>query len=336
MTADDESGSTPPPERPGARTFTIEGRAAPGLFLVGWLATIMGLGISLVGALASNALLVYVVGFGLVAGGLIAGAGSQALERRARGAAYAGPSPVLLFGAGVAATLFVTAVALFGLAGLSRVTGLAISESTARVIAVALTGAVLVGLVHLAVVGTGALSWREMGVRRLDRQAVVDLAWGGALAVPVLGLTSIVAWLLVGALGVIPESPLPPTREVGSAVLQLLVGALVAPVAEELFYRGFALTAWRRTHGAGRAIVRASILFLVAHVLGVQAESLPEAAGLVAFGIGSRVPVALVLGWLFVERRSIWAPIGLHATFNGIPLLVAVAAAASGRPLPTL
>ena len=33
-----------PPSRPGTSTFTIEGRAAPGLFVLGWLATLVGLG----------------------------------------------------------------------------------------------------------------------------------------------------------------------------------------------------------------------------------------------------------------------------------------------------
>ena len=33
------------PDRPGASTFTIEGRSAPALFVVGWLATLLGLGL---------------------------------------------------------------------------------------------------------------------------------------------------------------------------------------------------------------------------------------------------------------------------------------------------
>ena len=80
------------PARPGLSTFTIEGRAAPGLFVVGWLASIAGLGLVLIGALAPSGLFLYFLGPALLTIGLIAGAGSQAIERRARGSAYAGPS----------------------------------------------------------------------------------------------------------------------------------------------------------------------------------------------------------------------------------------------------
>jgi len=70
--------------------FTIEGRAAPALFVVGWLATILGFAIVVVGALAPSAVFVYFVGPAILAIGLIAGAGNQAIERRARGWPYAG------------------------------------------------------------------------------------------------------------------------------------------------------------------------------------------------------------------------------------------------------
>jgi membrane protease YdiL (CAAX protease family) len=36
----------------------------------------------------------------------------------------------------------------------------------------------------------------------------------------------------------------------------------------------------------------------------------------------SRIPVAIALGWLFVRTGSIWGPIGLHATFNGILIAI--------------
>ena len=101
---------SPPPPRPGASIFTIEGRAAPALFVVGWLASILGSRVVIAGALAGSGLLVYFVGPGLLSLGLIAAAGNQAIERRARGAAYAGPSPILVFAATVAVTYFVGAI----------------------------------------------------------------------------------------------------------------------------------------------------------------------------------------------------------------------------------
>jgi hypothetical protein len=93
VTSDDRPDEPPPPPRPGASLFTIEGRAAPGLFVVGWIASLLGLGLVIVGALAASGLFLYFIGPTLLTIGLVAGAGNQAIERRVRGEAYAGPSP---------------------------------------------------------------------------------------------------------------------------------------------------------------------------------------------------------------------------------------------------
>jgi membrane protease YdiL (CAAX protease family) len=59
---------------------------------------------------------------------------------------------------------------------------------------------------------------------------------------------------------------------------------------------------------------------------------LPNALALIAVGAGIRVPVALALGWLYVRRGSLWAPIGLHATFNTISLVASYLAMNAPRP----
>jgi hypothetical protein len=93
----DGSGSEAPPGRLGASTFTIEGRSAPGLFVVGWIASLVGLGMAVIGFLSGRstaAVLLILVGLVVLSIGLIAGAGSQGIERRVRGVLpYIGPSP---------------------------------------------------------------------------------------------------------------------------------------------------------------------------------------------------------------------------------------------------
>ena len=81
------SSTTPegPVARPGATTFTIEGRAAPALFVVGWLASLLGLGIVMVAMMSGGSVggsLLFLVGLTVLAIGLVAGAGSQAIEER--------------------------------------------------------------------------------------------------------------------------------------------------------------------------------------------------------------------------------------------------------------
>ena len=316
-----ESSRAAPPPRPGLSYFTIEGRAAPALFVIGWLASILGIAILVVGGLGSSELLVYFIGPLLLSVGLIAACGSQAIERRVRGAAYAGPSPYLVFGAMIAVTY---AIAYPVGSVLSFVLGSAqLPVYVVRLIGVALQGAIFVGVVRLTVVGTGALSWREMGWRRFDGDALRDLGTGLLFAVPIFGVTTIIAALLVSIFQTAPEAPLPPTGVVAGTIVQLIAGAVIAPLTEETVFRGFAITAWRRTVGDNGALVRASLLFALAHVIDVSGGSLSQVGGLIVVGFVARLPVAFALGWLFLRRRSIWAPIGLHMGFNGVILLLA-------------
>ncbi len=321
-----------PPEaaRPGARTFTIEGRSAPGLFLVGWLATLVGFVAIFVALLAGETVarpVILILGLVLLSVGLIAGAGSQAIERRARGAdSYAGPSPLLVFTASIPLTII--GAAAVGLA-LSAI-GIDVSSPVAAVAAISVQALIYVGLIRLLVVDTAALRWSEMGLRRFDGQALRELAGGAVWAGPVILATAVLAAVITQLIPVDPVSPLPPTGTATGFLLNLIAGAVIAPIGEELFFRAFAMTAWLRDIGERRTLVRAALFFAVAHVLTITGSNAEQAIGLAIVGFASRVPVAFVLGWLFVKRRSIWAPIGLHATFNAVLLTLGEVAARSG------
>jgi membrane protease YdiL (CAAX protease family) len=310
-----------PPARPGLSTFTIEGRAAPGLFVVGWLASISGLALVLIGLMAPSGILFYFLGPVVLTIGLVAGAGSQAIERKARGAPYAGPSPYLVFATIIAATY---AVGFALVAGLDLVLGSTpVPGYVQSLVGVAVQAAVFLGILRLIVVGSGALTWSEMGWRKFDDAAIGSLAFGAAMVIPVIALTLITSAALVTMFQVVPESPLPATGVAAGLVIQLIAGAIIAPIAEETVFRGFAITAWQRTVGERGALVRASLLFALAHVITVSGNSLGEAVGLIAVGFGVRIPVAFALGWLYLRTRSIWAPLGLHIAYNAILLLVA-------------
>ena len=319
----------PPPARPGLNTFTIEGRAAPALFVVGWLTSILGLALVVVGVLSQSRLLVF-VGAGFLSVGLVTGAGSQAIERRARSEVYAGPSPILVFVAAIAVANFVGVILDLALSVVFRDAGAAIRVPLGQLAQAVFMAAVFIGVVRLTVVGTGALSWTQMRLRRFDGRAAADLAFGAAMALPIIAVTLAVAVVLVSLFRVVSPGPLPPTGTTTGLLIQLVAGAIIAPLAEEIIFRGFAISAWERSIGTSRAVVRASILFALAHVISIQAGSFGEAIGLIVVGMGTRLPVAFALGWLFVRRRSIWASVGLHATFNGVLLVIANASVRAG------
>ena len=112
--------------------------------------------------------------------------------------------------------------------------------------------------------------------------------------------------------------------------LSLLAGVIVAPFGEEILFRAFATTAWVRGLGVRRGVIQAALIFAFAHVLTISGSTAGEAFGLAVVGFGSRIPIAIALGCaLRAQRRTMWASFGLHATFNGILLVIAEIASRS-------
>jgi membrane protease YdiL (CAAX protease family) len=337
--SDSRAGTPAPPERTtpasqppepralGLTAFTMEGRNAPGLFVVGWLATLIGagfVGLRFMGIAELPGIVLWYGGLALLTVGLVLLGGAQAIERRAAGAAYAGPSPIIVLVAVVAASQ------LAGLAvGLPlSLIGASIPRPVGDLIAVIVQALVFYAAIRVMVVGAEALRWGDMGLAGNRAAVVRGLLAGAVYAGPVILVTSVLALVAAQLAGAIPASPLPPTGTSSGLVLHLLAGAVIAPLAEELLFRGFALTAWRRDVGDRAAILRTSIVFVIAHLLTVGGDSFGNAAALAFVAGVARVPVALALGWLFVRTRSLWAPIGLHATYNAILIVIAEVATA--------
>jgi uncharacterized protein len=316
------SPEPPPPRYLGLTTFTIEGRRAPALFVVGWLATLVGVGLTATVAFGISGLAGLVLSLASLLAlsiGLVLLAGSQTIERRAAGATYAGPSPLLVLLAVVAISRLVGFVVGLPLLAVADRVPVALGD----LLAVLVQGVVFFSVVRLTIVGPGVLGWSAMGWVGDRMEAVRGLLGGAVLAGPVILVTSAVAFAAVQLVGVSPPSPLPPTGTVDGLVLHLLAGAVVAPVAEELLFRGFALTAWRQLVGVRGAILRSSTVFVLGHVLFVSGDTFGETVRVALVAGVVRIPVALALGWLFVRTGSIWGPIGLHGAFNGILIAIA-------------
>ena len=313
-------------------TFSLEGRAVPALYLIGWVGSVMGLAILLVSFMAAGsdgARWLFLGGVAVLGVGVVAGAGSQAVERGRRAdLPYRGPSPVLAFVAAIALTLVLIVVVLAPLAAL----GLDATTPAATTLSLVLTTFAYVAVVRLLVVGPGALSWHDMGVSRPDATALRELLVGATLAVPAVVVTILLGIVLASFLERTP-SPLPSSDDAVGLLFNLVSAAVIAPVGEELFFRGFATTAWARSLGAAApAIVRGAMFFSVAHVLTLFDASFAVGAQRALFSFLALLPVGIALGWVFLTRRSLYAAIGLHGTFNAIQVVLAflVAGAVGG------
>jgi len=85
----------------------------------------------------------------------------------------------------------------------------------------------------------------------------------------------------------------------------------VAPLAEEVLFRGYLFRVAERFAGRWPAIATVSLLFAGVHV------HLPAMGGLFV--------LAVTLNILYCATGSLWAPIAAHALFNSLTLIISLA-----------
>lgn len=104
--------------------------------------------------------------------------------------------------------------------------------------------------------------------------------------------------------------------EVAWIAATALAAVVLAPLAEEILYRGALQQA---LHGLGMprilSLVSASAVFAVAHLGSLVSGS--EAGALTMLLI-----LGLVFGWAYERTGSLWAPFTAHALFNAANLAI--------------
>ncbi len=106
----------------------------------------------------------------------------------------------------------------------------------------------------------------------------------------------------------------------GGGPWAILALVIVAPVTEELLFRGLILTGFLPRYGPARAIAYTAILFAICHWNPYQL-----AVGLM---------MGAFLGWLLVRTRSLWPCMLMHALFNSNFFLTALLRDAWGIHIP--
>ena len=169
----------------------------------------------------------------------------------------------------------------------------------------------------------GVVLWRRLPAH--ERRAAVALkhsAWGAVgLGVTVgIGLVIGAAAIIVAGSAIDPvvERRLDEVEEIGTApwqiTLTVIAVVVLAPLGEELLFRGLLLRALAQRIRFWPAAALSSLLFAAAH-----ADSYllwPRAIALIGTG--------LVLAWLY-RWRGYWASVTAHATVNTVAAIALVA-----------
>jgi membrane protease YdiL (CAAX protease family) len=167
----------------------------------------------------------------------------------------------------------------------------------------------------LIVVGSLVAVPRALAGMRLAPRGRVGLAIlaGFGLAIPAwIGATSIAALiaLVLEALGVRIEPQLVDQVVDRGDPTALLIGfVVVAPIAEELLFRGVVFNAWERERGTRVAVYGSALLFAVIH-------------GPILFA--PVLALGILLAQVYRVTRSLPTTMAIHAGFNAISLALAL------------
>jgi uncharacterized protein len=159
----------------------------------------------------------------------------------------------------------------------------------------------------------------QRGRLRSPGGLVREAGAGAAHGLAAFLLINVSVTLLVALLARIFEFERPTSQEAirgaladPDTVLVVVASAvLIAPLVEELFFRGMLYQAFRRRFWLWPAMGSSALLFALGHA---QVGDL--AATMLVFLV--ILPVGVYLAWLFERRGNLLAPVAAHAVFNGL------------------
>lgn len=136
--------------------------------------------------------------------------------------------------------------------------------------------------------------------------ALLGLGVGAAITQIVLTLANNVT-----ERNVEPPQQLPEIQHGAEIFLAGIAVVIVAPIAEEMFFRGFLYQAFRRWRGVRQAVLISGFVFAIAHVSPIIMPSI--------FALG------VIFAYLFERRSSLTATIAGHMVYNLIGFILIVA-----------
>lgn len=160
--------------------------------------------------------------------------------------------------------------------------------------------------------------WRTQSIRVLGLipQWERVLVWS-IVGVPLALVSNLVVGLVFALFGMHQNQATTYPIVAGDYTGQLvfwLVAALVAPLGEELLFRGYLWDAFQRHYGMGWAIIGTALLFAIGH-------STSASQGAIVL-VSQTLVMGMVLAWLRHISGSIWAGCVAHCINNSIAVAI--------------
>lgn len=154
------------------------------------------------------------------------------------------------------------------------------------------------------------LHWLGLHGERFGR----NLVFGLLLGVLVFAANFVLSWAFERLGQRSNQSDLFPIiqGDPGGQTLVFLAGAILAPIVEEIFFRGYVFNAWLRRWGAPVAYVVSALIFAVPHLAGITQGEVSLVVTIFVIG--------LLFAWGLHRSRSLVPAIVAHAMNNGISM----------------
>jgi hypothetical protein len=176
----------------------------------------------------------------------------------------------------------------------------------------------LFGVIYLIAVRWRGVTWAELGFVAPSASWLSRAVLLALLCFPLVGT---ITWLQQQVTGQPFENPqfellTPPSFAWGDYLATLLVAGVIAPIVEEIAFRGLLYRWLRERTGGALAMAISALAFSVLH------------------GIPMLIPgifvLGLILAWVYDRTRSIWIPILMHGVYNAVVTTALYMALAQG------
>ncbi|BAC15273.1 hypothetical conserved protein [Oceanobacillus iheyensis HTE831] len=164
--------------------------------------------------------------------------------------------------------------------------------------------------VYFIAIRPKSLSWKEVGFQRFSTSYWGPLiGWTMVLIIGSILLSVIVEWIFNMGTDNSKTDSLQTRLTTMNIVIAFVSAAIISPIYEEIFYRGF-LYRWIRTkYGLLAGMLMSSFIFMLVHI--PTFNSLPY-----TFLSG------LIFAWTYEKTQSIYPAMIIHGLFNGLAILL--------------
>ena len=173
----------------------------------------------------------------------------------------------------------------------------------------------LIALSCWLVVRSKRRGWKELGFKWGDPRRTLTYGGLGALgalvaSIGIMLLIVLVIYLLGGSNPLTTEAEQVETMTGGQLLVSIAVVVILAPIFEELFFRGLFYPPLRRSLGPTLAIIINGIIFGALHMRYLSIISL--------------ILVGMILAYVYEKTESLYAPILTHALYNGLVVMISL------------